>query len=379
MQRWAMAGGKENLLACAKLLDATDKDAGKLLIGLEKGFAGRSVGDIPPELRKAVFAAWERGNTEAKLSLGLRLGHPPAIKNALALIIDDKADRKTRLDCIRILGEIEQPGAADALLRAARDSKQGAVRAEALNSLQRYSANDIGVSVLEIFRAGLPEADGVRNAALTLLASRAAWARLLLHDIAEKKIAAQAIPTDIVQKLAADPRQGRGRTGGEDVRQGARHDAGGQGPRDAPRRQAPEGGQERRRRRAEGLRDDCAKCHKLFGTGGEVGPDLTGYERSNALYWMENVIDPSAVIREEYMQFVVQTTDGRTLTGLVAGQDKTTVTLRDQEGRDTKMLAARIEEMRASPVSIMPEGQLKALKDQEVRDLFAYLMSKTKP
>ena len=166
MQRWAMAGGKDNLLACAKLLDATDKDAGKLLAGLEKGFAGRSVGDVPPELRKAVFAAWERGNTEAKLSLGLRLGHPPAIKNALTLIPDDRADRKTRLDCIRILGEIEQPGAADALLRAARESRLGPVRAEALHSLQRYSASDIGVAVLQLFRAGLPDADGVRNAAL---------------------------------------------------------------------------------------------------------------------------------------------------------------------------------------------------------------------
>ena len=94
---------------------------------------------------------------------------------------------------------------------------------------------------------------------------------------------------------------------------------------------------------------------------------------------MENVIDPSAVIREEYMQFIVQTTDGRTLSGLVAGQDKTTVSLRDQEGRTTRLARGRIEDMRASPVSIMPEGQFKTLADQQVRDLFAYLMSKAKP
>ena len=94
---------------------------------------------------------------------------------------------------------------------------------------------------------------------------------------------------------------------------------------------------------------------------------------------MENIIDPSAVIREEYMTFVVQTTDGRTISGLVAGQDKTTVTIRDAEGRNRRIARTRIDEMHASPVSIMPEGQLKAMKDQEIRDLFAYLMSKTKP
>ncbi len=379
MQRWAMAGGKENLLACAKLLDATDKDAGNLLTGLEKGFAGRSVGEIPPELRKAVFAAWKRGNTEAKLSLGLRLGHEPAIKNALSLIVDDKADRKTRLDCIRILGEIMQPGAADALLRTARTSKLGAVRAEAIASLNRYNEGRVGVAVLEMFRAGLPEVDGVRTAALSLLTSRPAWAALLLKDIAEKKITPQAIPTDIVQKLALIPDKAiaalvtkhfgkvRGTTPADKAREMLRVGK----LLKAGKSDAISG--------SKVYETNCGKCHKLFGTGGEVGPDLTGYERTNALYWMENIIDPSAVIREEYMMFVVQTTDGRTLSGLVAGQDKTTVTIRDSEGRNTKIDRKRIEEMHASPVSIMPEGQLKALKDQEIRDLFAYLMSKTKP
>ena len=94
------------------------------------------------------------------------------------------------------------------------------------------------------------------------------------------------------------------------------------------------------------------------------------------MYWMENIADPSAVIREEYTQFIVLTGDGRRLSGLVAGQDKTTVTLKDEEGRTTRLDRSRIEEMSASPVSFMPEGQLKPLSDKQIRDLFAYLMSK---
>jgi putative heme-binding domain-containing protein len=119
----------------------------------------------------------------------------------------------------------------------------------------------------------------------------------------------------------------------------------------------------------------CAKCHKLFGEGGTVGPDLTGYERDKAVYWIENIVDPSAVIREEYTTFVIQTTDGRTLTGIIAGQDKQTVTLKTAEGEEKRVARERIDEMKASPVSIMPEDQMRALTDQQVRDLFAYLMS----
>ncbi len=57
--------------------------------------------------------------------------------------------------------------------------------------------------------------------------------------------------------------------------------------------------------------NNCAKCHKLFGEGGEVGPELTGYERTNPVYWMENILDPSAVIREEISGIILKTIRSR--------------------------------------------------------------------
>src|SRR5262249_30482506 len=81
MQRHAMAGGKENLLACARLLErAPDREGmNRLLVGLEKGFAGRSARGLPAELRRAVSRAWSAGATAAKLTLGLRLGEADAV------------------------------------------------------------------------------------------------------------------------------------------------------------------------------------------------------------------------------------------------------------------------------------------------------------
>ena len=61
----------------------------------------------------------------------------------------------------------------------------------------------------------------------------------------------------------------------------------------------------------------CAKCHKLFGDGASIGPELTGYERDNLRYWLENIVDPSASIRDEYLAFIVNTNDGRSLTGII--------------------------------------------------------------
>ncbi len=369
MQRWAMAGGEANLLACATLLGAAGKKADVLLSGLEKGFAGRSTGDLPKGLRDAVMTAWARGNTAATLTLGLRLGHAPAVKRALAVIADEKAAAAARLDCIRIAGEADIPDAVPALLAVAKGSKNVSLRQEALGALARYK--DAGIAPAALALLGEPEA--VRNAALGLLASRPAWGSLLLAEVEAKKVSAGSVPFEVVHRLSLHKELAErvtkqyGKVRGGDPEKRKREilrvaAAMKKGKGDVAAGKAV-------------FKEACAKCHKLFGEGGDVGPELTGYERSNPVYWMENIIDPSAVIREEYMMFTVKMEDGRTLTGVVAGQDKTTVTLRDQEGRTAKLSRAKIEEMSASPVSIMPEGQLRTMSDQQVRDLFAYLMS----
>jgi putative heme-binding domain-containing protein len=260
-----------------------------------------------------------------------------------------------------------------------RESRSGAVRQEALAALARYPDEKIARTVLELYPAQLPEAEGVRGAALNLLASRPAWSLLLLKAIDSGKVAPRSIPVEVVQKMQLHHDKEVARLLGKHygrVRAGSPQEKQREILRVAKVLKAGKGDSKAGQKV---YTETCGKCHKLFGQGGDVGPELTGYERSNAMYWMENIIDPSAIIREEYTTFVVRTTDGRALAGLVANQDKTTVSLRDQDGRVTRISRARIDDMRASPVSLMPEGQLKTLKDQQVRDLFAYLMSKTAP
>ncbi len=116
----------------------------------------------------------------------------------------------------------------------------------------------------------------------------------------------------------------------------------------------------------------CTLCHSLYGSGGNVGPDLTGSNRANLDYILTEIINPSEIMQEAYHLVVITTRDGRTVSGIVAAEDAQQVTLR-VIGQDTVLSKSEIQSREKLPVSMMPEGLLKALSDEEVRDLISYL------
>jgi putative heme-binding domain-containing protein len=121
--------------------------------------------------------------------------------------------------------------------------------------------------------------------------------------------------------------------------------------------------------------ETCGKCHTLYEDGGKIGPDLTSYKRDDLRNMLINIINPSIEIREGFENFVVITADGRTLNGFVEDQDNRVVVLKTAEGQRLVIDREQIDEMAAIPRSVMPEGQLDKLDDQQIRDLFAYLRS----
>jgi putative heme-binding domain-containing protein len=118
----------------------------------------------------------------------------------------------------------------------------------------------------------------------------------------------------------------------------------------------------------------CQRCHVLFGTGGTLGPELTGANRTDREYLLSNVIDPSGVVANEYRTSIARLADGRLVTGVERGRTPSSVTLETETGRVTLALA-EVDELELSPLSTMPEDQLVGLRDDEVRALFAYLQS----
>jgi putative heme-binding domain-containing protein len=119
----------------------------------------------------------------------------------------------------------------------------------------------------------------------------------------------------------------------------------------------------------------CGTCHRLFGEGNQVGPELTHANRKNTDELLATLVSPSAVIRKEYLSFLVHTTDGRVLTGLLVDQTPGSVTLLNAKNERTAIARGEIETIDESPTSLMPENLLNQLKPQELRDLFKYLQS----
>ena len=117
----------------------------------------------------------------------------------------------------------------------------------------------------------------------------------------------------------------------------------------------------------------CAACHKLYGEGGNVGPDLTGSGRSQLDYLLENIVDPSAVVSADYRMTVATLKDGRVLNGLLRDQNARTATIQSQTG-PTTFERTEIASLQDSVLSVMPEGLLESLKPDDRRDLIGYLM-----
>ena len=118
----------------------------------------------------------------------------------------------------------------------------------------------------------------------------------------------------------------------------------------------------------------CYACHKLYGEGGALGPDLTGSNRADLSYILLNMIEPSADIPAAYQLVTLHTKNGQVLGGTIAQEDDQRVVL-NLVGQTATVLKSDIVKREISPMSMMPEGLLPTLKDAQVLDLVKYLQT----
>ena len=121
----------------------------------------------------------------------------------------------------------------------------------------------------------------------------------------------------------------------------------------------------------------CATCHKLGDTGFEVGPNLASITDKRPLALLSAIIDPNAAVEAPYVNYIVLTDDGRTLSGLLATETGSSVTLRKPDGKLDTVLRSEIEELRASGKSLMPEGIEKDMTPQDVADVIRFVIEQT--
>jgi putative heme-binding domain-containing protein len=367
MRRYAATGERKDLVTCARLLElAPSKElAGKLMAGLEAAYEGRTLANVPDELVSAMAKAGATSPT-----LRLRQGDAAAVAEALKTIADESADASKRQSLVVLFGTINQPSCVSVLLDVVAKSRSDALRAAALASLQAYHDPRIGPAVLGFYPT-MPEQ--VRETAQSLLSSRQEWAEAFLAAVDAGSIEKGTIAEGTVRKLMLyeSPRLA-------ELCKKHWGELSGPAP-DALRAEIERmigtigSGSGNPYQGKQLFATSCGKCHVLFGQGGRIGPDLTGYKRDDLRGMLLNVIHPSAEIREGFENYIVRTEDGRVLTGFIADQDANVIVLRGADGQNLSLSRDEIADLRASRESLMPAGQLKAWSDQQVRDLFAYL------
>jgi len=380
MQRFAQSGTRNDLLIGAELLAnaPTIEHKQELLKGFEAAFKGRPLSGLPDELVKAIT---EAGG--GSLALRVRQKDAAAIVEALKLAAVEPAsspdpkqkaaaeEAKTRrIELVQTLGEVQPSGSVNVLVAIAKSSADNDVRAAALTALLGFKDEVIGSEVLTVFSS---LHDDVQSVALTLLTSRAAWATQLLEAIDAGALKPDVLPLDVVRKLTF-------LKGDKLAALVKKHWPKLEGASTAEMQELiarfasvakSEGGEPFEGKKI--FMQSCGKCHLLFGEGGRIGPDLTAFKRNDVNHILTNVINPSAEIREGFEAIVVITTDGRTITGFRADQDARVLVVRGIDGQNISINRDDIEEIVPLKKSLMPEGLLNNLTDEQVRNLFTYL------
>jgi putative membrane-bound dehydrogenase-like protein len=117
---------------------------------------------------------------------------------------------------------------------------------------------------------------------------------------------------------------------------------------------------------------NCASCHALHGLGHDVGPSLAALHDKEPEYWLKNILDPNAVIEPRFVAYNIETKDGRSLSGVIQAETSTALTLVQGGGAAETILRSAIQEIRASGLSLMPEGLEQNLTPQDLADLIAF-------
>jgi putative membrane-bound dehydrogenase-like protein len=381
IRRFAAVRNRECDNACAALLASAPSVelCSPLVIALDEAMQGRRADSITPELaRRLVEMAQREPGDVALIRLAARLDHEPAIKRARAIVEDVNEAEPARAAMLDLLGELKDASSLPLLLELITHPNRttSGLLTVAFGALARFQDDGIATALLNVYPH---QVASWRSQACDLLLSRASWATAFLSAVDAGKIPARDVELEHLGRfatlrsadLAALVRKHWGVTRGA-----TREEKLAEVRRLNNDLRAGSGDPERGR----GLfRERCAVCHRFFGEGETLGPDLSFANRNDRDFLLISLVDPGGVVRKEYQAYQIATNDGRVLCGLIVEQTPETITLRDAKGVRIKVARSELDELKEADVSLMPESLYKEFSPQQLRDLFRFLQSEPQP
>lgn len=361
------AGGIDQVVAS---LERRSLGREHVLSGLRAGLEGQS-SITPPENWEKVYKRLKRNKHLAvqALAVAQRFGNAEASQQYMTTIQSKTATSPERIEALQALAA-EQWDPLISILPGLLDDP--ALRSEAIKAIANFENKELGSLLIERY----PDFSSAhQQLAIQTLSSRSAYGQLLTKALVAKEIAKRDIPAYAARQLRRVVGNGFVEFWG---------------PIDQI-----EGDKAASYQRYQSLLTDvavseadpahgrmiftttCGACHKMYEEGGEIGPDLTGSNRSNLAYILSNMIYPNEEIQDDYKMVVLTTRDGRTYMGNVIAENDRQLTLRVVGQEPVNISLSNIQTREVSNSSLMPEGLLQTLSDQEVLDLVAYLKTET--
>ena len=325
----------------------------EIVRGLADGLkrAGKSIAKI----------AGDPSSPAARMITGL-------LKEAQAAAADDRQSVGQRQQAILLLGYDEFSRVEKSLAQLLNPKQPQEIQAAAIHVLSGFISPQVAGILLNGWRGYTP---AIRSEAVDALVARKERLSPLLEAIESKKIAPNQIPLARRNMLMAH----------KDSAISSRALAlfGQNAP--SPRKEVIANYQPALslpRDKARGLKiyeANCATCHRVGDKGNDVGPNLATIRAWSPDQIMVNILDPNREVSPNYVNYMVDLKDGQNLTGLIAEETATTITLKGANNVQNTILRQNIEKITSLGMSLMPEGLEAAIPPQGMADLIAFLLS----
>jgi putative membrane-bound dehydrogenase-like protein len=287
-----------------------------------------------------------------------------AHEEARQIAMNPKATLTYRQQAVRLLRHYREDYKLIAGLLSPQMSDE--LQMAAINSLSKSTDMFVPGTLIRPWKCYSPT---VRGQALDALLGRPLWTRMLVAAIDRKEIPANEIDTPRRQRLLEHKDAEVRETAAKVFTASSNPDRG--KLVDEYILTLPEKADAMRG--AKLFAKTCAACHKVGDIGQQVGPDLASVGDRSIQGLIVAILDPNRTVEARYVNYLAVTKDGRTLTGMLATETSTSVTLVGVDGKSHSLLRTEIDELTSTGKSVMPEGLEKDLPPQAMADLLAFV------
>ena len=338
----------------------------QLMTGMLSGMEGRTDLKIPSNWKTVAEKLQKSGEKKAALALEISslFGDSEATQRAFAILKDKRKSTEQRQKALQTLTAQQRSELIPVL---AELMEEPAMRKDAIRSVAAFDNENLGRLLINKY----PTFDTIeKQLAMQTLSSRPRYGNMLTKEIKEKKIAKAEVPVSVARQLLRVVGSGFIEVWGP-IEQVASDQTAYNKYRKMLQPSAIASANIKSGKKV--FNQVCGSCHKMFEEGGDMGPDLTGSNRSDIEYILLNVMEPSAEIQDDYKMVVINTRDGRTYSGNIIGENQRQITLRVVGQEPVIINKSSIQSKDVTEVSMMPPGLFENLTEKEIVDLMGYL------